>query len=152
MYQRIVVGTDGSETAGVALREAILLAKATGASLHVVNAYKPVLTGSLGSTAAVGGPTFDIEAVNGGLENESSVVCSRAASQAEREDVKCETHVMVGDPADALIDLAEQIDADLIVIGNRGMTGVKRLFLGSVPNKVSHHAPCSLLIVNTAKK
>ena len=152
MYQRIVVGTDGSETAGVALHHAIQLAKATGATLHVVNSYKPVLAGSIGSTAAVGGPTFDIEALNGGLEHESSVICSHAASQAERENVKCETHTMMGDPADSLIDLAEQLDADLIVIGNRGMTGVKRFVLGSVPNKVSHHAPCSLLIVNTAKK
>jgi nucleotide-binding universal stress UspA family protein len=149
MYQTIVVGTDGSETAGVALHHAIELAKATGATVHVVNAYRPMSTSSLASSAMSGGPTFDLEAVNGGLENESAVICSRAAGQAEKAKVKCETHVIPGDPSTVLIDLAEQINADLIVIGNRGMTGVRRM-LGSVPNKVSHHAPCSLLIVDTA--
>ena len=54
-----------------------------------------------------------------------------------------------GDAADAILDIAEEQRADLIVVGNRGMTGAKRFLLGSVPNKVSHHAPCSVLIVRT---
>jgi nucleotide-binding universal stress UspA family protein len=57
--------------------------------------------------------------------------------------------VRSGDPANALIDVAEAVGADLIVVGNRGMEGKKRFVLGSVPNKVSHHCPCSLLIVDT---
>ena len=60
-----------------------------------------------------------------------------------------ETFARQGDAADAILDVAEEQRADLIVVGNRGMTGAKRFLLGSVPNKVSHHAPCSVLIVRT---
>jgi nucleotide-binding universal stress UspA family protein len=63
------------------------------------------------------------------------------------EDV--ETTARQGDAADAIIDIAEESRADLIVVGNKGMTGAKRFLLGSVPNKVSHHAPCSVLVVRT---
>ena len=59
------------------------------------------------------------------------------------------THARQGDPADALLDVAEELGADVIVVGNKGMTGAKRFLLGSVPNKVSHHAPCSVLIIRT---
>jgi nucleotide-binding universal stress UspA family protein len=54
-----------------------------------------------------------------------------------------------GDPANALLETAERVGADLLVIGNKGMSGVRRFVLGSVPNKISHHCPCSLLIVHT---
>ena len=54
-----------------------------------------------------------------------------------------------GDPADAILDVAEELGADLIVVGNKGMTGAKRFLLGSVPNQVSHHAPCAVMIVRT---
>ncbi len=60
-----------------------------------------------------------------------------------------ETFARQGDAADAIIDVAEEQRSDLIVVGNRGMTGAKRFLLGSVPNRVSHHAPCSVLIVRT---
>ena len=62
---------------------------------------------------------------------------------------KVETFARQGDAADAILDVAEEQRSDLIVVGNRGMTGAKRFLLGSVPNKVSHHAPCSVLIVRT---
>ncbi len=60
-----------------------------------------------------------------------------------------ETFARQGDAADAILDVAEEQRTDLIVVGNKGMTGAKRFLLGSVPNKVSHHAPCSVLIVRT---
>ena len=60
-----------------------------------------------------------------------------------------QSHPREGDPADAILDVAEETKADLIVVGNKGMTGAKRFLLGSVPNKVSHHAPCDLIIVRT---
>ena len=63
-------------------------------------------------------------------------------------DTKIETHARFGNPAEVLCDMAAHLDADLIVVGNRGMQGGKR-FLRSVPNTVSHHAPCSVLIVDT---
>jgi nucleotide-binding universal stress UspA family protein len=60
-----------------------------------------------------------------------------------------ETVARVGDAADAILDVAEEQGSDLIVVGNKGMTGATRFLLGSVPNKISHHAPCSVLIVRT---
>ena len=68
----------------------------------------------------------------------------------KREGVEeVQTHAREGDPADAILDVAEEVKADLIVVGNKGMTGARRFLLGSVPNKVSHHAPCSVIIVRT---
>ena len=63
-----------------------------------------------------------------------------------------EFHSSVGEPAEALIELAEKLHADLVVVGNRGMSGMKRFVLGSVPNRVSHKCPCSVLIVNTERE
>jgi nucleotide-binding universal stress UspA family protein len=148
MFDVIVVGTDGSGTASVAMQKAIDLAKKFDATLHIVHAHHLVSTAALGAVAA-GSPTFDLVSVNEGIEADSRNVCARAAAEAEKAGVKCETHQMPGDAADALVDVAEEVNADLLVLGNRGMTGARRFVLGSVPNKVSHHCPCSLLIVDT---
>ena len=72
-----------------------------------------------------------------------------AASHAQSKDVNVEIYARQGDAADAILDVAEEREADLIIVGNRGMTGAKRFLLGSVPNKISHHAPCSVLIIRT---
>ena len=71
------------------------------------------------------------------------------AQASARASTAVETFARQGDAADAILDVAEEQRADLIVVGNKGMTGAKRFLLGSVPNKVSHHAPCSVLIVRT---
>ena len=146
MFGRIVVGTDGSETAGEAVRQATELAKVTGAVLHVVSAYEPVPRDRLreepadvpGDVAHSVGPREDVNQV---LEG--------AAKTAKGAGVETQTHPREGEPADALLDVAEDIKADVIVVGNKGMTGAKRFLLGSVPNKVSHHAPCAVWIVRT---
>jgi nucleotide-binding universal stress UspA family protein len=151
MFQTIVVGTDGSETATSAVQKAVELAALHGATVHLVHAHRLVSSGQMAHAAAAGAPTFDVEGVNRGIEEESRQVGAHAASQAERAGVKCETHLVPGDAADALIDVATTVGADLIVVGNRGMTGARRFFLGSVPNKVAHHCPCNLLIVDTTK-
>jgi nucleotide-binding universal stress UspA family protein len=72
-----------------------------------------------------------------------------AAEVARAAGVEAHTYPRQGDPADAILDVAEEREADLIIVGNKGMTGAKRFLLGSVPNKVSHHAPCSVLIIRT---
>lgn len=109
MYERILVGTDGSATAAD-----------TGATLTVLTA---------GSGAGAERLVAEAAALHGGR-------------------VPVETLVRAGDPATVLLDEAEG-GYDLLVVGNKGMTGVARFLLGSVPNKVSHHAPCALLIVRT---
>jgi nucleotide-binding universal stress UspA family protein len=73
----------------------------------------------------------------------------RAASVAREAGVPVNVYARQGDPADAIVDVAEEREADLIIVGNKGMTGARRFLLGSVPNKISHHAPCSVLIVRT---
>ena len=74
---------------------------------------------------------------------------AEAAERVAEAGVESRSYAREGDPADAILDVAEELGADLIVVGNKGMTGAKRFLLGSVPNKVSHHAPCSVLIIRT---
>lgn len=146
LFKRIVVGTDGSDSAREAIRQAAALAQMSGASLEVVSAYEPVparrsqeeSSGAPGDVAHEFGPR---EEVNFALDG--------AASIAAEFDVSVSRHPMDGDPADAILKVAEDVDADLIVVGNKGMTGARRFLLGSVPNKVSHHAPCSVFIART---
>ena len=146
MFERIVVGTDGSETAAEAVKQAMELAKLSDAKLDIVSAFEPVPQQRLreegsevpGDVAYAVGPRED---VNNILE--------AAAGSASQSGVEVNTHPREGDPADAILDVAEEIGADLIVVGNKGMTGARRFLLGSVPNKISHHAPCGVFIVRT---
>ena len=143
MYKAIVVGTDGSDRAGVAVREAVALAKLTGAKLHAVHAVHPAA--STGFSDVPGAA----QATSAGLRDDADRVGAQLLAEAQSQGVSAELHNPEGDPADALISIAEAVDADLVVVGNRGMAGMRRFVLGSVPNKVSHLCPCSLLIVDT---
>lgn len=151
MYTTIVVGTDGSDSAAIAVRQAAELARLGGATLHIVHAYQTMNMGTLAMSAGSGASTIDVESVNASIEAQAQTVCQHAGAVAQAEDVECEIHAVPGDPCDALISVAEQVHADLLVVGNRGMAGLKRFMLGSVPNKISHHAPCSVLIADTSK-
>ena len=147
MFGSIVVGTDGSDTAKTAVRYAIDLARELGARLQIVSAYEPVADRRLrGEQVEV---PKDLQWIVNPREDVLAVLSvARAEAQSVGvEDV--ETFARQGDAADAILDVAEEQRSDLIVVGNRGMTGAKRFLLGSVPNKVSHHAPCSVLIVRT---
>jgi nucleotide-binding universal stress UspA family protein len=146
LFERIVVGTDGSDTAGEAVRQAIELARATGAKLDVVSAYEPVPRSRLREEA--GEVPGDIAYAVGPRED-VNVVLEGAAGPATAAGVDVTTHAREGDPADAILDIAEETKATLIVVGNKGMTGARRFLLGSVPNKISHHAPCSVYIART---
>ena len=147
MFEAIVVGTDGSQTAQTAVEEAVRLAAATGARLEIVSAYEPVPESRLRAEAQHAPP--DVQWAIGPREDVESLL-SDSAQLAAAAGVSARTHARQGDPADAILDVAEEIDADLVVGGNKGMTGAKRFLLGSVPNKVSHHAPCSVLIIRTS--
>jgi len=118
----------------------------SGASLDVVSAYEPVpsrrvreeSSGAPSDVAHEFGPREDVQFALDG-----------AASIASEFGVEITRHALDGDPADAILGVAEETEADLIVVGNKGMTGARRFLLGSVPNKVSHHAPCSVYIART---
>ena len=123
MIRRILVATDGSETAAQAVDRAVDVARTTGATLTLLSAGE--------------------EAVAAG------VVAAEAARLATA-GVVADTLVVAGDPAAAIVGTAREQGFDLVVVGNKGMTGPRRHFtLGSVPNKVSHSLSCSLLIVRT---
>jgi nucleotide-binding universal stress UspA family protein len=142
MYASIVVGTDGSPTAETALEKALELAKASGACVHVVSAYEP-------ARARVSGGAPASESFEVGSDYKADVALQRALDRSGAHGVKVEQHAPKGSAADALLATAKEHDADLIVIGSVGMQGPRRV-LGSVPNKVSHNAPCDVLIVQTA--
>jgi nucleotide-binding universal stress UspA family protein len=145
VFERIVVGTDGSETAGEAVRQASELAAMTGARLEIVSVYEPVSRERLreeaseipGDLAHAVGPREDV-----------NVILEAAAGPPRERGIEVVVHPREGDAADAILSVAEDARADLIVIGNKGMTGARRL-LGSVPNKISHNAPCGVYIVRT---
>jgi nucleotide-binding universal stress UspA family protein len=147
MIESILVGIDGSDSAGAAVARAIEVARGLGARLQIVSAFEPVPEGRLRQEAMrvpsdrawTVNPRADVLAL---LES-----AERDARAAGIEQV--ETFARVGDGADAILDVAEEQRCDLIVVGNKGMTGATRFLLGSVPNKVSHHAPCSVMIVRT---
>jgi nucleotide-binding universal stress UspA family protein len=148
VFASIVVGTDGSETAREAVRQAVELASRLGAQLRIVSAYEPVPAARLREESREVPP--DLEwAINPREDVDATL---REAAEAARDGgVDAETYARQGDPADAILDVAEEQGADLIVVGNKGMTGARRFLLGSVPNRVSHHAPCSVLIIRTTQ-
>jgi nucleotide-binding universal stress UspA family protein len=146
MFRSIVVGTDGSDTATQAVRQAVDLARAVGAKLEFVSAYEPVPAQRLQEERR--DAPEDLQwAIN--PREDVDATLEAAAEVAREADVAVDVYARQGDPADAVLDVAEERGADLIIVGNKGMTGAKRFLLGSVPNKVSHHAPCSVLIIRT---
>jgi nucleotide-binding universal stress UspA family protein len=146
MFKSIVVGTDGSDTATQAVREAVDLARSLGAKLELVSAYEPVPGQRLAEERRQA--PEDLQwAIN--PREDVDTTLDAAAALAREAGVQVDLYARQGDPADAILDVAEERKADLIIVGNKGMTGAKRFLLGSVPNKVSHHAPCSVLIIRT---
>jgi len=144
MVETIAVGTDGSDTAQKAVDFALDMAERYGAKLVIASAYKPVSEDRLRKEQEEApqeiqwsiNPSEDVDATLRDVE-----------SQAKERGIKYESEARNGDPADVLCDIAEDQGADVLVVGNRGM---QRRILGSVPNSVSHKAPCSVMIVKTA--
>lgn len=150
MFTSIVVGTDGSERAARAVEQASALAKICGATLHVVSAYKGIES-AIATAMAAGSLVATPPAL--GRESKEEADAAQQALESGVEPIRADgitvkAHAITGSPASVLLDLAETVEADLIVVGNRGMTGSKRI-LGSVPNTLAHHATCAVLIVQT---
>jgi nucleotide-binding universal stress UspA family protein len=122
VYERILVGTDGSETAAIAVDRAVEVAAASKSKLTIMSV---------------------------GKSDRAQAVVDKEKGRHASAGVDIETLVVSGDPSSAIVEEAEKGRYDLVVVGNKGMTGASRFFLGSVPNKVSHHIPTALLIVRT---
>ena len=145
MIEAMLVATDGSDSAKQVVREAGQLAQRVGASVHVVTAYTPL------RAPRVGGGSANPELASWHLAGDSRAegILVDACAELRLAGVEAETHARTGSPADVILDVAEEIDADLVVVGSRGLGDARRHLLGNVPNKVSHHASCSVLIVHT---
>ena len=136
MFSKIVVGTDGSDTAAAAVSLAVELARQGGATLHFVSVFKDP------ATSVAVDPALTSAAAREACEE----LQARAVRLAEGLPVEC--HVVCGSPADMIVKVAEGVEADLIVVGSKGMRGARRI-IGSVPNSVAHNAPCHVLIAKT---
>ncbi len=142
----IVVGTDGSSTADRAVDKAGEIAAALGVTVHVVMCYN-ALSGAAGMGAAAW-MAVDFFPMNEQAQAQAQCVVARAGERLKRMGVRVCCHLCVGEPADTLIKIAGDVGAQIIVVGNKGMIGPRRV-LGSVPNRVSHHADRCVLIVHT---
>lgn len=146
-YRSVLVGTDGSASAERAVAHAAQLAKAFGARLTVLTAFAPQAPDEI-QRAQAEAPT-DLQWMLTDASQAEDRAGSGKALAATLGLSEVRTRVFRGDPAEALVETADDVGADLIVVGSKGMTGTGRFLLGSVPNRVSHHAPCDLLIVHT---
>lgn len=142
MFSIIVVGTDGSGTAGEAVAVAVQLAKENHAKLHlVIGVHAPT-----GIAVPAGGASVSDPSGGAQLRNAAQRMLENVAEGVEELDV--EIHTDVGNPADVIVRVADNVGADLIVVGSKGMRGTRRI-LGSVPNRVAHKAGCHVLIAKT---
>jgi nucleotide-binding universal stress UspA family protein len=133
--QSIVVGTDGSDTAERAVDRAAVFANAFGATVHVVSVYSDDKTPLVGAGRQ-------------GDRAHAQQAIERAQQRLASQGVESEAHLSNQEAGRELVAIAAETGAQMIVVGNRGMAGAKRL-LGSVPNYVSHHAHCDVVIVRT---
>ena len=137
MLSTVAVGTDGSATASKAVEAAAEIAQRFDARLVLLSAFTGKAPPSGGS-----------EELQWAFNNDARVreLLNRTEQELRERKIDCSTMLDEGDPADVLVRLAGECEADLLVIGNRGM---QRRVLGSVPNTVTHKASCSVLVVKT---
>jgi len=136
----IVVGTDGSPGAQAAVRKVIELLEGKGATVNLVCAYPAR------SALERIGMTARTESVD--LRGVAADVLAREERRLEEAGFEVGTHARQGDPADTLIDVADEVRAAMIVVGARGNTESRRFHVGSVAVKLAHHARTSVLIVH----
>ena len=141
MYKNLLVGADSSATALRAVEAAVELAQIFDAKLHIVTAYKP---------ESVKLPDLPAEFRYTANVHPADTLLAELKSIAKKAQVNVEVHAATGEPAEAICRVAERVGADLVIVGNKGMRGARRV-LGSVPNSIAHHAPCAVLIVDTTK-
>ena len=145
MYKMIAVGTDGSETADRAVEAAADLARSWGSELHVITSFK---ASSPGLAQVTGAALVDTGVGHAVVEEAARQVGARAID-TWGSGLFAQAHAVHGDAVDAILDTAALLNADLIVVGSKGMRGARR-YLGSVPNSVAHGAHCAVLVVKTA--
>jgi len=141
VYKNLLVGADSSSTALRAVEAAVELAEVFDAKLHIVTAYKP---------ESVKVPDLPEEFRYTANVHPADALLDELKATAKRADVRVEVHAATGEPAEAICRVAGRVGADLVIVGNKGMRGARRV-LGSVPNSIAHKAPCAVLIVDTTR-
>jgi nucleotide-binding universal stress UspA family protein len=145
-YRRVVVGTDGSQTAAVAVQSAAQLAAAYNAELLIVTAFQPQPAERTDEEVP---EDLRWRITESAVAEEHAVHAAQIAQDQGLTSKRIHALSERGDPATALVRVAEERGGDVIVVGSKGMSSASRFLLGSVPNKVSHHAPCDVMIVHT---
>jgi nucleotide-binding universal stress UspA family protein len=144
MFKTIIAPVDGSDPAKHALAKACDLAKTFGAELHLVHTPQVDTT-----IIAVGYSVVELPLTQEKIEEAGAKVMEDAVALAKEAGITpASTTTMAGDPTDTILHIAKLNDADLIVMGRRGLGSVASLFLGSVSQKVGHGAECSVLTVH----
>jgi nucleotide-binding universal stress UspA family protein len=139
MISTVAVGTDGTSTASEAVRTAAEIARRFDANLVLLSAFQDPGARPKKATSP------EVQWASSPAARVQEIL-SRTSDELGREGLECSTLADEGDPAEVLVRLAEECDADLLVIGNKGM---RRRVLGSVPNSVTHNSPCAVLVVKT---
>jgi nucleotide-binding universal stress UspA family protein len=138
MISTVAVGTDGSDTAAEALKMASEVARRFDARIVLLSAFD--------ESRASRKPTDPEGEWSYSPASRLREILSRAEEDLRKEGLEVSTRIDAGDPGEVLVQLAEECDADVLVVGNKGM---QRRVLGSVPNTVTHNAPCSVIVVKT---
>lgn len=143
----LLVGVDGSDHAMLACHVAARLARAWRAPLHVVHAWPPYLPATVyagvGSGMVLTQDTVDV------LREGAVAVMTQARAIVQRQGITAVPHLVEAtDTADAILAVARDVDAELVVVGRRGLGAVKRLFLGSVSEALVHRSARPLLLLH----
>ena len=150
VFEQIVVGVNQASTAALAAQRALELGALTGGEVHLVcalggSAKGEPLSAMVPGAALVGGrPPTGVPGQGDERTHAENFLDRLARSSTARS----RSHVLPGEPTDVILQVADEVDADLIVVGSKGMQGARRV-LGSVPNTISHQADCSVLIIQT---
>jgi nucleotide-binding universal stress UspA family protein len=139
VFDKVLVGADNSPTARRAIEAATELVQMSGGELHIVTAFS---LKKVGDTPGGGDHLTN--------EGDAEAALQVLSFIPKKAGIEPTLHLAAGDPAEVIVATADKIDADLIVVGNRGMKGARRV-LGSVPNSVAHGANCSVAIIDTSE-
>lgn len=136
---KILVAHDGSEQANKALREALNLAEKFGASINIVTVVPDLCLTNVSID--------ECNVLTEALTSETEASMKMVQDELSSKGVKAEVAIKHGSPAEAILDVADETGANLIVLGSYGKHGAKRFLLGSVSSKVVDHAKCNVLVI-----
>lgn len=155
MYQRILVAVDNTELSQKSFQQALAIAKAFQANLQIINVLSPLRAEYQDTTSLAFSGTYYPDALDDVMQEEwvniqeiGLNLLQSLEKQAKQKGVKVEAAQQIGQPEQEITDFAKRWQADLIVIGSHGRKGISEFLFGSVSNYVSHHVPCSVLLVH----